>query len=144
MQPYIFPYIGYFQLINAVDKFVFYDDVNFIKQGWINRNRILLNGAGHMFTIPLADASSFKKINEVCIHKKLFQSWKNKFYKTISLSYSKAPFFHQTYTLIESILDRDFDTVSGLAIYAVNKVCVALDITTQIVETTTQYNNAQL
>ena len=61
MQPYIFPYIGYFQLIEAVDTFVLYDDVNFIKQGWINRNRILLNGRDYMFNIILKGASSFKK-----------------------------------------------------------------------------------
>lgn len=65
MQPYIFPYIGYFQLINAVDIFVIYDGVAFIKQGWINRNRILVNGHEHMFNIKLiVGSSSNKKINE--------------------------------------------------------------------------------
>ena len=63
MQPYIFPYIGYFQLVFLVEKFVFYDDVNFIKQGWINRNRILLDNKEFLYTIPLKDASSFKLIN---------------------------------------------------------------------------------
>jgi hypothetical protein len=65
MQPYIFPYIGYFQLLSAVDTFVIYDDVNFIKQGWINRNQILLNGKVFRFNIILKDSSSFKKINEI-------------------------------------------------------------------------------
>ncbi|HAP16296.1 MAG TPA: hypothetical protein DCR38_00890, partial [Butyricimonas virosa] len=51
MQPYFLPYIGYFQLIKAVDKFVVYDDVNFIKRGWINRNNILVNGKAQLFTI---------------------------------------------------------------------------------------------
>ena len=53
MQPYFMPYIGYFQLIKIVDKFIFYDDVTFIKQGWINRNRILINNQAKMFSIPL-------------------------------------------------------------------------------------------
>ena len=51
MQPYFFPYIGYFQLIKSVDKFIFYDDVNYINGGWINRNRIMINGQVHYFTL---------------------------------------------------------------------------------------------
>lgn len=65
MQPYFAPYLGYFQLINAVDKFIFYDDVNYIKGGWINKNLITLNGNDYKFTIPLKKSSSFKKINEI-------------------------------------------------------------------------------
>lgn len=57
MQPYFFPYLGYFQLAAAVDRFVFYDDVNFIKNGWINRNRWCVNGSARYFTIPLAGVS---------------------------------------------------------------------------------------
>ena len=57
MQPYFMPYIGYFQLMNSVDKFIFLDNVNFIKRGWINRNQILVNGQAHLFTIPLQKAS---------------------------------------------------------------------------------------
>ena len=64
MQPYFFPYIGYFQLINAVDKFVFYDDVNFIKSGWVNRNRILLNNSDHLISVPCEKISSNKLIIE--------------------------------------------------------------------------------
>tara|TARA_R110000744_G_scaffold369767_2_gene480165 strand:- start:50 stop:703 length:654 start_codon:yes stop_codon:yes gene_type:complete len=65
MQPYFAPYLGYFQLINAVDKFIFYDDVNYIKGGWINKNFITVNGNDYKFTIPLKKSSSFKKINEI-------------------------------------------------------------------------------
>lgn len=49
MQPYFFPYLGYFQLVQAVDDFVFYDDVMFIKKGWINRNRILMQGSDFLY-----------------------------------------------------------------------------------------------
>ncbi len=75
MQPYIFPYIGYFQLIHAADVFVFYDDVNYINRGWINRNRILLNGKDQLFTIPCKEASQNKLIKdiEVLADKKAFQ-----------------------------------------------------------------------
>ena len=62
MQPYFFPYIGYFQLMHRVDKFVVLDDVNYINRGWINRNRLMLNGAAHFFTIPLKSASQNKLI----------------------------------------------------------------------------------
>ena len=65
MQPYIFPYLGYFQLIKSVDKFIFYDDVNFIKKGWINRNKILINGKESIITFPLIKASQNKLINEI-------------------------------------------------------------------------------
>ena len=53
MQPYFFPYIGYFKLINAVDKFIIYDDVNYIKRGWINRNNILINGKSNLINLPI-------------------------------------------------------------------------------------------
>ena len=65
MQPYFFPYIGYFQLINAVDIFVFYDDVNFIKKGWVNRNNVLVNGQAKLITVPLEGASQNLLINQI-------------------------------------------------------------------------------
>ena len=99
MQPYIFPYIGYFQLLKAVDTFVIYDDVNFIKQGWINRNRILLNGREYMFNIILKGASSYKKINElevVCNNNKLIA--------TIEQAYHKASYFNEVYPFLTNVL----------------------------------------
>lgn len=99
MQPYFFPYIGYFQLMKAVDTFVIYDDVNFIKQGWINRNRILVNGSDFMFNIMLKGASSFKKINEIEVagnHQKSIT--------TLEQSYRKAPYFSEAYPVISNIL----------------------------------------
>ena len=64
MQPYIFPYIGYFQLINAVDKFVIYDNIQFTKKGWINRNMILVNGKDEYITLPLKKDSDFLNVDE--------------------------------------------------------------------------------
>lgn len=88
MQPYFLPYLGYFQLMNAVDTFVYYDDVTFIKQGWINRNNILLNGQKFRFTLELKGASSYKKINEIEVGRN-----RDKLYKTFVQAYSKAPYF---------------------------------------------------
>ena len=67
MQPYLFPYLGYFQLIAKVDKFIFYDDVFFIKNGWINRNRLIISGQQKYFTIPLLNGSSNTLIKDVLI-----------------------------------------------------------------------------
>ena len=73
MQPYFLPYIGYFQLIKAVDKFIIYDNIQFTKKGWINRNRILVNGKDEYISIPLEKASDYLKINE----RYLAKNWKN-------------------------------------------------------------------
>ena len=107
MQPYFFPYIGYFQLINAVDKFVIYDDVNFIKGGWINRNRILLNDAAFMVNIPMIGASSFKRINEIYIGKN-----KEKILSTIQQAYKKAPYYNIIYPLMSEIITHDNDNLA--------------------------------
>lgn len=101
MQPYFFPYIGYFQLISSVDTFLIYDDINFIKQGWINRNRILMNGKPLFFTLSLKGASSFKKICETEITGNV-----DKLKKTVSQAYKKAPFFTDIYPLVQEILDQ--------------------------------------
>lgn len=102
MQPYLFPYIGYFQLINAADKFVLYDDVAFIKQGWINRNNILLNGNKHLFTVPVKSVSSNALINETLIAEMPLQ-WDKKLLSTFRSAYSKAPYFDAVYPMIESV-----------------------------------------
>lgn len=99
MQPYLFPYLGYYQLIKAVDTFVIYDDVNFIKQGWINRNRILLNGRDFMFNIILKGASSFKKINEIEVIGN-----NQKLIATIEQAYRKSPYFNEVYPLLTNTL----------------------------------------
>jgi hypothetical protein len=107
MQPYLFPYIGYFQLINAVDKFVIYDDINYIKGGWINRNYILLNNQKYLFTISLEHSSPNKLINEIQI-KDNFE----KFRKTILISYAKAPFLNPTIDIINQVLSVKNRTLS--------------------------------
>ena len=86
MQPYLFPYIGYFQLIKSVDNFVFFDDVNYINKGWVNRNRILND---QIFTLPLINASQNRLIKDIEIFDPV--SSKNKLLKNIFHSYKKAP-----------------------------------------------------
>ena len=144
MQPYIFPYIGYFQLLNAVDRFVVYDDVTFIKQGWINRNKILLNGAEHVFTVPLKNASSFITIGKTEINNVLYSNWANKFLKTIGQAYSKAPHFHKVFELLNSVMNGKHDIISELATSSIVATCNYLGVEAEFVETATGYANGEL
>lgn len=123
MQPYFFPYIGYFQLINSVDRFIFYDDVNFIKNGWINRNRILLNNQPHYITVQLNGASSYKLIKDI-----KFTDNRPKLKKTIEQAYKKAPYFNIVWPIIENCLDLKTELISELAIYSVIHSCKYLNI----------------
>lgn len=146
MQPYFFPYIGYFQLINAVDKFVVYDDVNFIKQGWINRNNILVQGKPYLFTLPLINQSSFSKINEIFINNILYDSWKKKTLRTLEQSYKKAPFFKEIYGLVDNVLnidpkETDISTIARKSFVETSKY---LDINTEFVFTSAVYENEEL
>jgi len=103
MQPYFMPYIGYFQLIHAVDKFIFYDDVHFIKGGWINRNNILLHGNKLLFSLPIQDMSSSKTIRESLISEKPFQ-WGKKLAETFRRAYCKAPYFEAVFPWVDEML----------------------------------------
>ena len=141
MQPYLFPYLGYFQLIHAVDTFVFYDDVHFIKGGWINRNRLILNKEPHYFTIPLHKQSSFTLIKNTLINNRLYEKWKTKFLKSVKQNYSKAPYFDPVYRLIEQIFISDYESISTLAIASVTRVCKYLDIDTSFEISSQKYGH---
>ena len=129
-QPYFSPYLGYFQLINAVDVYVSYDDVNFIKGGWINRNRVKVNGSNMIFNIPLIKQSSFKKINETYI------DWDNrginKFLKTINQSYNKSPHRDNVMDILDSIFKDKPLTIADLSLLSIKEFCKYLDIKTEI------------
>ena len=142
MQPYFLPYIGYFQLIQAVDKFVVYDDVNYINRGWINRNNLLVGGDKQLFTIPLVDASQNKLINEIVIVDE--DKWKQKLLKKVEQSYGKAPFFGQVYALFCELINSDLHKIVDLNVLAIRKICEYLEIQTEIVPTSAFYNNRHL
>ncbi len=128
MQPYFFPYLGYWQMLSAVDAFVIYDDVNYIKNGWINRNNILSNGAGHLVTLALDKASPFKKINETFI----LSSAREKVLGFIRNSYLKAPYFKQAFPLIEDILNCPENNIALFLENQFKKVFTYLGIKTKI------------
>lgn len=105
MQPYFMPYIGYFQLINSVDKFVIYDNIQYTKKGWINRNRILSNGKDKLITIPIKKDSDYLNV----VERELSESWgkdKNKMLNVIKSSYIKSPYFQETFELISKCLNN--------------------------------------
>lgn len=144
MQPYFFPYLGYFQLIQAVDRFVLYDDVYFIKNGWINRNRLLLNGQPHYFTVPLRGASSFKRICEVGIQHPA--SWRRKLTQQLAQAYAKAPqreammaVWNETLNAVEPDA-----SVAELARRSILKVMDYLQLGTEIRPSSRKYGNNDL
>lgn len=144
MQPYFMPYIGYFQLIKMVDKFIFYDDVTFIKQGWINRNQILINNQAKMFSIPLSNASSHVLIKDVLISEIAYQKWKKSFLNSIIFSYKKAKNYSKINALIEKILEKRPETISELAIKSVVEVAQYLDLKTEFEICSDVYSNTYL
>ena len=129
MQPYFFPYIGYWQLMNAVDNYVIYDDVNYIKNGWINRNRILIHNAPSYINLQLESASPNKKINEICLNTNGILIKKN--LKTIELAYRKAPFFNSVYPLIKDIIEYEDNNLARYLVYQIRQVASFLDMNTK-------------
>lgn len=142
MQPYFLPYLGYFQLINAVDKFVFYDDVNFIKKGWINRNNFLLNGNPHLFTIPLKQASQNRKINTIQLS--IDEKWVKSFFKTLEQAYKNAPYYNNVIELLIKIFDKKTLFISELAKLSIIETAQYLSIPTTFEFTSAIYNNVEL
>ena len=142
MQPYYFPYIGYWQLLNAVDEYVIYDDVTFIKGGWINRNRILINGVPKYFNIQMQGASSYKLINEIEISNN--KNAVNKNLRTIVAAYSKAPFFDSVYPMIEQILTYEESILSLYIKKSFDVIMKYLDINTKIIISSAIEKNNQL
>ncbi len=142
MQPYFLPYIGYMQLMDTVDKFVLYDDVAFINRGWINRNRLLVNGQEYMFTIPLKDASQNKRICEIELTND--PKWRGKLLRTIDQSYRKAPFYGAVFPLTEKMVNFAPETIADYIRHSFTELNPYLGITTEIVPSSTVYQNTDL
>ena len=141
MQPYIFPYLGYFQLINAVDKFVFYDDVNFIKKGWINRNNILIKGEPKLFTIPLSKPSQNKLIKEIEVS--FDEKWLLNFQKKLEYNYKKAPFYYEVLALINDVFSLNNNYISDLAINSVIIASNYLGIETEFTKSSFDFKDTK-
>jgi WbqC-like protein family len=113
MQPYVFPYLGYYQLLHAADDMVLFDDVNFIKKGWINRNRIKLNGEELTFTIPIQGLSQ----NATILASRIAPdgAWKGKLRASLQHAYAKAPGFARHFTPIMAMIEDAQGSIADLA-----------------------------
>jgi WbqC-like protein family len=144
MQPYIFPYIGYFQLINAVDKFIFYDDVGFIKQGWINKNNILLHKNKHTFTIPVQNISSFTNIKNTLISEKPTH-WNTKLSETLKQAYKKAPYYDDVSPIVDKILRGCLNrSIGDVATESIESVLDYIGLKKTLTHSFETYNNTHL
>ncbi len=128
MQPYLFAYIGYWQLINSAELFVIYDDVHYIKQGYINRNYILSNQGRLLITLQLIQASANKLINEISIGNN-----SKKLLKTIKQNYIKAPYFKEIYPIVEDILTQEEKNLAKFIGYSIKKLVDYLQIETKLI-----------
>lgn len=131
MQPYFMPYIGYFQLINSVDEFILYDNIQFTKKGWINRNRILLNEKEYLITIPLKKDSDYLNVLE----RELSEQWiieKKKMSALIENAYRKAPFFKQVIGIINDCLNCNEKNLFKFIYNSIISINNYLDIKTPI------------
>lgn len=142
MQPYFFPYIGYWQLINAVEKYVIFDDVNYIKGGWINRNHILMNGESKLISIRLHNASQNKLINQVEVVDD--HIYINKLLKSLESNYRKAPCFSNAFPIIKNVIKQDETNLSQYLKFAIEEVCKYLSINTEILVSSNIKKNAEL
>ncbi len=142
VQPYFFPYIGYWQLIHAVDQFVVYDDVDFINRGWVNRNRILINGRPAYITLPLNHSSQNKKIYEISLDGS--PGVREKLIRKIRFTYGKAAFFGEVFPVIEKLIRYEVDNLSDYLVHQLQTLAVLIGIKTDFITTSRCYKNDNL
>ena len=125
------PYIGYFQAINAVDKYILYGNVNFEKKSWANRNRLMQrNGTIEPMVVPLKKKSSNALIKDIYID--YSTDWQRRLLRSIQTNYGKAPYFEETFSLLNAILSKQYETLMELNTESIKAVAQHLGITTEI------------
>lgn len=132
MQPYFMPYIGYWQLMNAVDTYVVYDDVNYIKGGWVARNNILMNSQSYMFCVTLNGASPNKLFNEITIRDNFV-----KFRKMLQSCYSHAPYYSEVKCIMENIYNCDDRSLGKFMLNSFNVVLNYVGIKRKVILSST-------
>ena len=136
MQPYFLPYIGYWQLLNAVDKYVIYDNIEFTKSSWIRRNRFLMNGKDKVLSLPLKKDSDFLNIDERELSVDIVKE-KLKILNQIKAAYKKAPQFEKVFPIVEEIFLYDEVNLFKFIYNSVNIIKNYLDIKTEIIVSST-------
>lgn len=142
MQPYFMPYIGYWQRINAVDEHVIYDDVNYIKNGWMNHNRILQQGKVKYFTIPLQGASPNKLIYEVKVDTN--PKGQGKMMKNLEYGYKKASHYNEAMAVLEPIITSKDDNLATYLEYQIRIMADYMGIDTKLVMSSSIEKNNDL
>jgi hypothetical protein len=137
MQPYFFPYLGYWQLLAAVDKFVLLDDVNYINRGWISRNRVAVDGHPIWLTIPLQGASQNRLICDIEIVPD--NRWKEKMLRMLSIAYVNAPGSENALPLFSHWLQGAKGNLSAALHESLKQVATTLGISTTIVPSSSIY-----
>lgn len=142
MQPYFFPYIGYFQCIKEVDQYILYNNLNYIKEGWMNRNRIMVkNREPSYITVPLEKGSSNKMIYEVEIYQK--ENWRKKMLNGIFLNYKKAQFFDEVFPFVSDIINYETNLLYNLNEYCVKQVSNFLEINTIVLNVDKEFTELE-
>ena len=134
MQPYFLPYIGYFQLMAAVDTLVIYDNIKYTKKGWINRNRFLRNGQDALFSLPLAAAPDHADIGE----RRLAADFRRaRLLDQLAAAYRRAPQFAAVLPLLERIVLCPEEGLFGFLRHSLEQVAAHLGLTTRLVVSST-------
>ena len=130
MQPYFLPYIGYWQLIAAVDVFVVYDNIKYTKKGWINRNRFLVNGKEALFSLPLRKDSDFLDVNQ----RYLADSFdREDLIRRFREAYRKAPEFHAFMPFLENLIRFASNNLFDYILNSIYRICEFLEIKTKVI-----------
>ncbi|MBU2711168.1 WbqC family protein [Zooshikella harenae] len=132
MQPYWLPYIGYWQLIHAVDEFVLYDTVTYIKQGWINRNKFIVNGHPQWVTLSIKQASSHTLIKDIVL-----DGNKQKVLKTLIQSYAHTPYINQIKPVLCECLEYSSNHLVDYLHFSLNKILTLLNIKKKVIRAST-------
>jgi hypothetical protein len=141
MQPYFLPYIGYFQLIEYCDAFVIYDNIQYTKRGWINRNRILFGDSARTITIPLRGASDYLDIRDREIAPEFDR---DKLLALLRQSYGHAPFWDEHEPLLATIVNYPVDNLFDFVAHSITRLAETLAISTKIIVSSSLVVDASL
>lgn len=136
MQPYFMAYIGYYQLINSVDKFIIYDNIQYTKKGWINRNRILCDNKERLISLPIKKDSDYLNVCD----RELSESWVNdkvKMLNIIKTTYGKSPYFNEVYPLISRCINNSETNLFKFIYDSILEMNKFLDIKTKMIISST-------
>ena len=142
MQPYFFPYLGYWQLIKSVDKFIILDDVNFTKKSWVHRNNIISHENPEQINLCIRKASQNKFIKDLFLSEE--HNWKNKLIKTIKLAYCKSLRYEEVIPTLEEVILNKETNLSEYLFYSIEKICKLLNINTVIMPSSSKYPKRDL